>query len=250
MDVRILESAHAVALAAADVCVELIRRKPDARLGLASGATPRALYAELVRRHRAGDISFSAVVTFNLDEYVGAGRQHPRSFYREMHESLFDHLDIDPSHVHLPAGDALDPHAEAAAYEALIAANHGIDLQILGIGRNGHVAFNEPGSSFASRTRIVTLTDETRRDNGLDGSALPAPVRAITMGVATILEARALLMIATGDSKARAIADAIEAPIDERCPASAIRRHPSAIVLLDRAAAAHLRASRDAELER
>ena len=241
MDVWILESAEAVAAKAADLCAEWIRRKPDARLGLATGATPKALYAELIRRYRLGQLSFSRVETFNLDEYLGIGPQHPRSFHRAMRDSLFAHVDIEPTRTHLPAGDSADPAAEAEAYEALIRARGGIDLQILGIGRNGHIGFNEPGSSLGSRTRVKTLSRATLRDNRLGEPGFEAPTLAITMGIATILDARALLVLATGATKAAAVAAALEGPLAASCPASAIQLHPRATVLLDPEAAADLR---------
>jgi len=241
MDVWILGSAQAVAVKAADLCTELIQRKPDARLGLATGTTPQALYAELIRRNQRGRLSFSRVETFNLDEYLGIGPEHPRSFHRAMRESLFDLVDIDPSNAHLPAGDCDDPATEAEAYEALIGARGGIDLQILGIGRNGHIGFNEPGSSLGSRTRVKTLSRATLRDNQLGEPDFEAPSMAITMGIATILDAGALLVLATGAAKAPAVAAALEGPLSASCPASAIQLHPRATVLLDPEAAAQLR---------
>jgi glucosamine-6-phosphate deaminase len=248
VDVWILESAEAVAAKAAHVCAELIHRKPDARLGLATGATSRALYAELCRRHRRSELSFARVETFNLDEYVGIGAQHPRSFHRAMRDSLFAHVDIDPANTHLPAGDAADPVAEADAYEAAIRAAGGIDLQVLGVGRNGHIGFNEPGSSLGSRTRVTTLSRATLRDNQLGEPDPEAPVMAITMGVGTILDARALLVMATGATKAAAMAAALEGPLSASCPASAIQLHPYATVLLDPEAAADLRLTEYYEL--
>jgi glucosamine-6-phosphate deaminase len=226
---------------AADLCADLIERKPDARLGLAAGTTPQSLYAELIRRNQLGLLSFSRIETFNLDEYLGIGPHHPRSFHRAMHDSLFAHVDIDPANTHLPAGDAADPASEAAAYEALIEARGGIDLQILGIGRNGHIGFNEPGSSLGSRTRVKTLSRSTLGDNQLREPDFEAPVMAITMGIGTILDARALLVLATGAAKAPAVAAALEGPLAARCPASAIQLHPDATVVLDSAAAADLR---------
>jgi glucosamine-6-phosphate deaminase len=241
VDVWILDSAQAVAVKAADICAELIQRKPDARLGLATGATPQALYAELIRRNQRGQLSFSRVETFNLDEYLGIGPEHPRSFHRAMRDSLFAHVDLDPANTHLPAGDSADPAAEAAAYEALIEARGGIDLQILGIGRNGHIGFNEPGSSLRSRTRVKTLSRATLRDNQLGKPDFEAPVMAITMGIGTILDAEALLVLATGAAKAGAVAAALEGPLAASCPASAIQLHPDATVVLDPEAAADLR---------
>jgi glucosamine-6-phosphate deaminase len=241
VDVWILESAQAVAVKAADICAELIRGKPDARLGLATGATPQPLYAELIKRNQLGHLSFSRVETFNLDEYLGVGPRHPQSFHQAMRESLFTHIDIDPVNSHLPAGDSPDPVAEAAAYEALIQARGGIDLQILGIGRNGHIGFNEPGSSLGSRTRVKTLSRATIRDNKLGTPDLETPIMAITMGIRTILDARALLVLATGAAKSAAVAAALEGPLAASCPASAIQLHPDATVVLDPAAAADLR---------
>jgi glucosamine-6-phosphate deaminase len=241
VDVWILESAEAVAVKAADVCADLIQEKPDARLGLATGTTPRALYAELIRRNQLGQLSFSRVETFNLDEYLGIGPQHPHSFHRAMRESLFAHVDIDPVNTHIPAGDAAEPAREASAYEALIKARGGIDLQILGIGRNGHIGFNEPGSSLGSRTRVKTLSRATLRDNQLRKPDFETPIMAITMGIGTILDARALLVLATGAAKAAAVAAALEGPLAASCPASAIQLHPDATVVLDPAAAADLR---------
>jgi glucosamine-6-phosphate deaminase len=248
VDVWILESEQAVALKAAEICTELILRKPDARLGLATGTTPRALYAELIRRNRAGELSFARIETFNLDEYLGMGPRHPRSFHRAMHEGLFAHVDIDLANTHLPAGDAPDPVAEADSYEALIQARGGIDLQILGIGRNGHIGFNEPGSSLGSRTRVKTLSRATLRDNRLEEGDIEAPTMAITMGIATILDAHALLVIATGARKASAVAAALEGPLTASCPASAIQLHPRATVVLDADAAAQLRLTEYYEL--
>ncbi len=248
MDVWILESAQAVALKAADICAELIQRKPDARLGLAAGATPQALYAELIRRNQLGHLSFSRIETFNLDEYLGIGPQHPQSFHRAMRDSLFAHVDLDPVNIHFLAGDSADPAGEAAAYEELIKARGGIDLQILGIGRNGHIGFNEPGSSLGSRTRVETLSRTTVRDNQLGKLGFEAPIMAITMGIGTILDAKALLVLATGAAKAAAVAAALEGPLAASCPASAIQLHPDATVILDPSAAVDLRLTDDYKL--
>jgi glucosamine-6-phosphate deaminase len=158
-----------------------------------------------------------------------------------MRDSLFAHVDIEPANTHLPAGDSADPQAEAKAYEALIKARGGIDLQVLGIGRNGHIGFNEPGSSLGSRTRVKTLSRITLRDNELGEPDFEAPTMAITMGIGTILDARALLVLATGAAKAAAVAAALEGPLSASCPASAIQLHPEATVLLDSEAATDLR---------
>lgn len=209
-------------------------------LGLAAGSTPRPLYAELARRCEAGALDLSRVDFFALDEYVGLAPEHPRSFHRELERVLLSRVNADPARVHLLAGDAPDPEAEAAAYEARIARRGGIGLQILGVGRNGHLGFNEPGSSFASRTRVVELAPETRAANRLEELGDEAPTHAITLGIANLLEARALLVLATGPAKAPAVSAMLEGPVGPACPASAVRGHGDATVLLDREAAAGL----------
>lgn len=241
MDVRILESADAVSTAAADHCCALLARKPDAVLGLATGRTPRGLYRELVRRHRAGLVDFSRATTFNLDEYLGIAADHPASFHRSMREQLFDAVNLDPARTHLPESEPPDPEAAAARYEAAIREAGGIDLQILGIGRNGHIGFNEPTSSLGSRTRVKTLALSTRRDAARgagDPEALPRV--ATTMGIGTILEARRILLLARGLAKAPAVRDAIEGPVRALCPASALQLHADVVVLLDEDAASEL----------
>lgn len=199
------------------------------------------LYDRLRAMHRSTGLSFAAVTTFNLDEYVGVAPDHPSSYHRYMREALFDHIDIDPARTHLPRGDSADPAADAERFEALIAAAGGIDLLLLGIGRNGHIGFNEPTSSLASRTRIKTLTEDTRRANqGGFASLDDTPRRALTMGVGTILASRCCLLVATGDAKAQAVARMVEGPVSAACPATALQLHRKATVVLDRAAAAAL----------
>jgi glucosamine-6-phosphate deaminase len=200
----------------------------------------RPVYARLVALHKAGQADFAAARTFNLDEYVGVATDHPASFNAFMRATLFDHVNLDPARCHLPRGDAADPEAEARAYEAAIAAAGGIDLQLLGIGRNGHLAFNEPTSSLASRTRIKTLTQATRTANAPAFAPDPVPRHAITMGIATILEARGCVLLATGASKAGAVARMVEGALGADCPATALQLHPAATVVLDREAASRL----------
>jgi glucosamine-6-phosphate deaminase len=226
--------------AAALVIARLQDRRPTA-LGLATGATMTPLYAHLVAANGAGLISFRTVSSFNLDEYVGVGPQSPGSFHSYMQQHLFGHVDMEASRANIPDGMADNVAAEAARYEAQIAAAGGIDLLLLGIGANGHIGFNEPGSDFASRTREVRLDEATRIANAVNfPDRASVPERAITMGIATILEARSILLVAKGPEKAAAIAAAIEGPIAAACPASALRLHDNVVILCDEPAAAAL----------
>lgn len=240
MEVVILPGPEAVCAAGAEAVARLVTGKPDAVLGLPTGATPRPLYAELVRRHRAGGLSFARVTTFNLDEYVGVAPDHPGSFRHYMDEALFRHVDLQPARAHVPDGMAADVPASSAAYEATIAAAGGLDLVLLGLGEDGHVAFNEPTSSFASRTRIKTLSAASRAANQAAFGADPVPAHVITMGIATILAARRCVLLAHGARKASALAAMIEGPVTSMVPASALQLHASATVLCDEAAAARL----------
>jgi glucosamine-6-phosphate deaminase len=240
MEVVILPSPEAVCAAAAEAVARLLARRPDAVLGLPTGATPRPLYAELVRRHRDEGLSFARATTFNLDEYVGVPADHPGSFRRYMDEALFHHVDLAPERAHVPDGLAADVPASCAAYEAAIAAAGGLDLVLLGLGEDGHVAFNEPTSSLASRTRIKTLSAASRAANQAAFGSDPVPAHVVTMGVATILEARRCLLLAHGARKARALAAMVEGPVTSMVPASALQLHPSTTLLCDEAAAAGL----------
>jgi glucosamine-6-phosphate deaminase len=231
---------------AAHFVVRRIQLKPDLVLGCATGRTMVRLYRELVVRHRNGDCSFARVTTFNLDEYVRLPEDHAASYHSYMRAQLFDHVDIDPARTHLPDGNASDVVASAEAYEADIRAHGGIDLQFLGIGRNGHVAFNEPGSSLCSRTRVKRLTGDTIRANAPEfGGEDRVPRYVMTMGIGTIQEARFLLLLASGPSKAAAVAAMAEGPVSSRCPASVLQMHQHAFVVVDREAAASLREEYD-----
>lgn len=242
MEVIIFSDADAVGRAGARMVANLLRRKPDAVLGFATGSTPIPLYRELVRLYQAGEIDFSRATSFNLDEYVGLPPDHPQSYWRFMREHLLDHINLPLERAHIPDGLAENIPEACARYEQMIREAGGIDLQILGIGRDGHIGFNEPSSSLASRTRIKTLTPQTRRDNArFFGSEDAVPHHVLTMGVGTILDCRSILLLATGDSKAEAVAHAVEGPITAMCPASALQLHPSVRVLVDQAAATRLR---------
>lgn len=241
MEVIVQENTQEVARRAADMVCLAIDRKPDLVLGLATGSTPVALYEELVRRCAKGRVSFKTVTTFNLDEYVGLAPDHPQSYRRFMDEHFFNHIDIDPAHTHLPRGDAANPVEAAAEYDRMIEEAGGIDLQILGLGGNGHIGFNEPTSSLSSHTRIKTLTRSTMRDNArfFDPGEFK-PFNALTMGIGSIMEARRILMLATGERKAEAVAAMIEGPITSMHPASILQMHDNAVVIVDEEAAGRL----------
>lgn len=225
----------------AGLIVARLARQPDAVLGLATGGTMEAVYARLIAAHREGRVSFAGARSFNLDEYVGLPPDHPMSYWSYMREHLFDHVDMPSGAARLPRGDAPDPEAEAAAYEQAIVDAGDIGLQLLGLGANGHIGFNEPTSSLASLTRIKTLTRQTREANARFFDDLAqVPRLAITMGIGTILRADEVLLLAHGAGKADAAAAMIEGPVSAACPASALQLHRKATVVLDRAAAAKL----------
>jgi glucosamine-6-phosphate deaminase len=210
-------------------------------LGLATGSTPLPLYAELIRLHREEGLSFRSVITFNLDEYEGLGPDHAQSYRFFMGANLFGHLDIPKSAIHIPDGRAADASRECAAYEAAIRAAGGIDLQVLGIGRTGHIGFNEPPSAADSRTRWVHLDEVTRKDNSVFfGDLAQVPHGALTMGVATILEARRVALLAFGESKAAIVARAVKETPSAVCPATWLQQHPDCTFHLDAAAAKSL----------
>ncbi len=226
---------------AAKIVAALVRRKPDCVLGLATGSTPLGLYKELIRMHKEEGLDFSKVTTFNLDEYVGLPPEHDQSYHYFMWENLFKHINIDPSRVHVPHGMADDVEEHCRWYEERIKKAGGIDLQVLGIGANGHIAFNEPGSSLGSRTRIKTLTEKTRQDNARFFKSIDeVPKYAITMGIGTIMEARQLLLLASGKNKAHAIKITVEGPITAMVPATIVQMHPKATIIVDKEAAAEL----------
>jgi glucosamine-6-phosphate deaminase len=226
---------------AAQIVVEVLNAKPNAVLGMATGSTPLGLYQELVRLHKEEALDFSRVTTFNLDEYVGLPVNHPQSYHYFMREHFFQHVNIPPQNINIPSGTTSNYPAFCAWYEQRIAECGGIDLQILGIGADGHVAFNEPASSLTSRTRLKTLSKQTIDDNArFFGRREDVPIYAITMGVGTILEARKLVLLASGKTKARAIAQAVEGPVTSMVTASAIQLHRDATVIVDSEAASEL----------
>jgi len=237
---------------AARFVADLIRKKPNCVLGLATGSTPLVTYRELIRMHREEGLDFSQVTTFNLDEYVGLSAAHPQSYRRFMQVNLFDHVNLSASRTNVPDGRALDFESHCRQYEQRIHDAGGIDLQILGIGSDGHIAFNEPGSSLGSRTRLKSLTSETIRDNArFFGGEEKVPRLAVTMGVGTILESRRCILLAFGSQKAAAIRDTVEGPVTAQVTATALQLHREVIGIFDEAAAGLLQ-RRDyyAEVER
>lgn len=240
MEVVVLASPEQVGLRAARMVARLVRGNPHAVLALPTGSTPRSAYAELGRLHREEGLSFARAAAFGLDEYVGIAPDHPGAFRRYMQETLYRQIDLPPGRIHSPDGQAADLPAACARYEAEIAGAGGLDLIVLGLGTDGHVAFNEPTSSFGSRTRIKTLADETRASNQPAFGADPVPRHAITVGIATILEARRCVLLAFGSAKAAAVAQMVEGALTALVPASALQLHPHATIIVDEAAAAGL----------
>ncbi|MTI18083.1 glucosamine-6-phosphate deaminase [Rhodobacteraceae bacterium RKSG542] len=242
MKTLIFKSAQQAEQKASSLIMEMVRAKPDCILGLATGGTMERVYENIVAEYQKGGVSFASVQSFNLDEYVGLAPSHPSSYHTYMKEALFKHIDIQTQNTHLPKGDAADPVAAADAYEALIETSGGIDLQLLGIGKNGHIGFNEPTSSLRSRTRVKTLTTSTLQANRqYFDSDEEMPHFAITMGIESILSARHCVLLATGESKADAAAHMIEGPLSAICPASALQFHQRVTVILDEAAASKLK---------
>jgi glucosamine-6-phosphate deaminase len=243
VDILVVAGPAEVAIVVADAVERLLCAAPDAVLGLCTGASPMPTYRELARRHREGRLTFRAAQAFLLDEYVGIGPDSPQSFFAFIQRELIGHVDFSSEAVHALNGLAPDLAREANRYEEAIASAGGIDLQLLGIGRDGHLGFNEPGSPLGSRTRTTLLATSTRQDNAqyFKGDITQVPHRALTQGLGTILDARRLLLVATGEGKAPIIARALSGPLTTIVPASALRLHPDALVVLDEAAATELR---------
>lgn len=212
-------------------------------IGLCTGSTPIETYAELIRLYKAGKVSFKNVVSFNMDEYVGLPVEHPESYHSFMHHYLFDHIDQPAENTHILDGNAPDLDAECAAYEKAIEAAGGFDLFLGGVGEDGHIAFNEPFSSLQSRTRVITLTRETREVNSrfFDGDPEKVPAQALSVGVATVMGAKEVVVLAFGSKKARAIKDAVEGPISHYCTLSALQNHPAGIIVCDEPAVGELK---------
>jgi glucosamine-6-phosphate deaminase len=235
--IEIFDTYEAMSLRAAGLVADLIRRRPDAVLGLPTGSTPEGFYAAL----GGSGVSLARVRTFNLDEYVGLPREHPQSYHSFMREHLYDHVDLKPANIHIPDGMASDAEAECHRYEEAIRRAGGLDVVVLGLGPNGHIGFNEPGTPWNVRTRKVQLAEETRQANGrFFAGPDRVPREALTMGIGTILEARQVLLLASGGEKAEIVRRTVEGEPSVAVPATALQGHGNLTVLLDRAAAGAL----------
>lgn len=243
MEIIINENAEVSSIKAAHVIARQVRENPKSVLGMATGGTPVKMYQELIRLHKEEGLDFSEVTTFNLDEYIGLPKDHEQSYYTFMWENLFSHINIKPENVNIPDGNTADVPAFCEQYEADIVAAGGIDIQVLGIGTDGHVGFNEPTSSFASRTRIKTLTEQTCKDNArfFDGDVSQVPRHCITMGIGTIMDAKMNILLAFGEGKAEAIKDTVEGPVSAMVPATILQHHRSAKIFIDEGAASKLK---------
>jgi glucosamine-6-phosphate deaminase len=222
---------------AAELVIKAVRTKPDLTLGLPTGSTPLGMYEELVKSYQDHRLDFSKLRTFNLDEYLGLPHDHPKSFHTFMQQHFFQPLNVLPVNVHIPDGSpGIDTDAESLRYEKSIRDAGGIDLLIVGIGANGHIAFNEPGAAFDSRTRAVDLAPETIANARRHFGGEPVPSKAITMGIGTIREAYRIVLLASGREKADAVERALRGPVSVNVPASALQMHPRVIVIIDEAA--------------
>ncbi len=240
MEIKIYENAAEIGVAAAQLYKELIESKPNAVLGLATGATPVPTYKKLIELYENGEISFKDVTTFNLDEYCDLDKHDKNSYYTFMHENLFDHVDIKEENVNFLDGNAKDCDAESKRYAEAIKAAGGIDLQLLGIGTNGHIAFNEPADKFTDEAFKVTLTQSTIDSNQQYFGDVPMPRYAMTMGIGSIMRSKKILLIATGEKKAKAIKAMVSGEITPQIPCSILNEHSDVVVMLDRAAASLL----------
>ena len=242
MKVIIVKDYEEGAKKAADIIEKIVRENPTCTLGLATGSSPVGMYRELARRCAEENLDFSKIHSVNLDEYVGLDGTHDQSYRYFMDKNLFDSIDIKKSNTHVLNGLAKDWRKEVKAYEAAIKKAGGIDIQVLGIGSDGHIAFNEPGSSLASRTRLVSLTPQTIKDNARFFKKLSdVPKQALSMGVGSIMEAKKIVLLAFGKNKAAAVAAAVEGGVSQFCTASALQMHPDAWFFIDEAAAAKLK---------
>ena len=241
MNVVICDDYQHMSTLASRAFIDCLQSNPGAVLGLATGSTPIGCYKNLIDSYKAGNISFAEVTSFNLDEYIGLHRDHPQSYYYFMHQQFLNQVDIQSQRVFIPSGVEENYGVYCQWYEDRINEAGGIDLQILGIGSDGHIAFNEPGTALGSRTHITDLDHQTIDDNArFFDSKSDVPKRAITMGVATIMDAKKIILLATGENKAAAIRDAIQGPVGSECTASALQQHPNVTFYLDKAAAALL----------
>ncbi len=241
MRIIIFPSANQVADFCAQTIADAITQKPNTVIGLATGSTPVASYQKLIKKHNEKNLSFAKVRSFNLDEYIGLETSHPQSYHYFMNQQLFNHIDINPENTHLPDGLHNDFSASCIISEEKIKKCGGIDLQILGIGENGHIGFNEPTSSLSSRTRVKTLSAQTIASNGrFFDQGETQPELSITMGIGTIMESKKILLLATGEQKKQAVAHLVEGPVSAFHPASILQMHKNAMIIIDESAASLL----------
>jgi len=242
MEVVVKSDYEGMSRAAALVVADILNTKPNAVLGLATGSTPLGVYKELVKMHQIDGLDFSQVTTFNLDEYVGLSIHHSQSYHYFMHENFFKHVNIPVQNIYIPSGTTRNYQAFCQWYEQRIEECGGIDVQILGIGSDGHIAFNEPTSSLSSRTRLKTLEKQTIDDNArFFENREEVPIYAITMGVGTILEAKQIVLLASGENKASVVAASVEGPVTSMVTASALQMHPSTLFFVDEKAGSELK---------
>ena len=237
MNIHIFDDIKSLNLAASTHISDLVRQKPDAVLGLATGISPLGIYQALISDHENHQTSYNHVSTYNLDEYIGLAPDHPQSYRFFMNEHFFKHIDVDLQHTHVPNGQANDQQAECRRYNQLLSETM-VDIQLLGIGSNGHIGFNEPGTPFTLETHVIALDAKTRRDNArFFRDPAEVPTHAITMGIANIMRARTIVLVAMGPKKAQAVQAMINGPVDEKCPASVLQNHADVHIYLDHHAA-------------
>lgn len=241
MNILTFETNEELNKVGANIIASLVQTNPYAVLGLATGSTPIGIYQELIRTYQNGHVSFKHVTSFNLDEYVGLPDGHPESYRTFMNNQLFNHIDIPMEQTHVPNGNAADLAAEGARYDEMMATKKQIDLQILGLGHNGHIGFNEPDHALNSGTHLVQLKESTREANARFFNSIDeVPTQAITMGVGTILKAKMIMLVVRGRDKAAIVKRALQGPITTDCPASLLQTHSNVVVLLDKEAAGEL----------
>ena len=242
MQIAVFDKLEDWANAGANRVQDIVKGRPTPTLILPTGDTPTPVYAQLIKRYHRGELSFRQVTTFNLDEYLTLGPNHPQGYRYFMQKHFFDAIDIDPQNTHVPDGMAEDPQAACAAYERALTAAGEADLAVLGLGHNGHIGFNEPGSAFTTPTRVVEIEERTRQANArFFDSIREVPTHALTLGIAPIMRSRSVLLLVRGADKAEALRAALEGPVTPEMPASCLQQHPEVLVVADRAAAGLLR---------
>lgn len=241
MEIRIFDTIQQASEAGAEIIAQAMKARKDTVLGLATGSTPVPMYKELIRRNKSGELDFAGVRTYNLDEYVGLDGTHDQSYRYFMNDNLFDHINIDKANTHVPCGNGADHDADAKQYDEMVEAAGGIDVQVLGIGNNGHIGFNEPADVFIKGTHVVNLTESTIDANQrFFARREDVPKQAVTMGVGNIMRAKKVILLAFGKGKAEAVKAMVNGEIDPKVPASILQLHADVVVLLDREAAALL----------